>query len=247
MTSRVDPLNGPGFLDHLESLRRRLFVVFGSFVAATVGTFLVVDHVFTLLFLPFERVAPELIAIRPQEVFVTYLQVAAFVGAVVSVPILLLEVIGFVRPALEPNERGPFEIIHATAQLFYFAGLFFSVFVVAPFALRFFRSFGESMDVAQLWSIGEYVKLLRRIVIAITVVFQTPLVMILVTKAGLIETRTLRRYRKHALIAAFVCGAFLSPPDVFTQILVGGTLYGLFELSLILAGLLSPGTGGNGE
>lgn len=246
MTHRVDGLNGPGFLDHLESLRRRLLVVLGCFVAATIAAFLLVDHVFGLLFLPFGRVPPELIAIRPQEVFVTYVQVAAFAGALVTVPILLLEVAGFVRPAFEGRERGAFEIIHAAAHLFYLSGVVFAVFVIAPFALRFFRSFGEQVEVEQLWSIGEYVRLLRRILIAIALVFQTPLVMILLTKTGVVETRTLRRYRKHALVAAFVCGAFLSPPDVFTQILVGGTLYGLFELSLILAGLLSPGTGGNG-
>ena len=230
-----------GFLDHLEVLRRRILVVAAVFLVASVVAFLLIDRIFGLLVLPFRTDPPSFVAIKPQEKFITYLQLAAFCGALIAVPVLIAQLAGFIRPALTKEERRPFHLSHAFAHLLFLAGVAFSLFVIAPFAVRFFLSFAADDGVTPMWSIAEYARLLRGIVVGITLVFQTPLVMVFLTSVDIVSIDTFRRLRRHALVVAFLVGAFLTPPDVLTQILVGVTLYLLFELSLVLARLLGAG------
>ncbi len=224
-----------GFLDHLEALRRRVLVAAGVFVVASVVSFIFVERISGALMLPFGGSAPDFVAIRPQEKLLTYLQLAAFSGAVVSIPVLIAQLAGFVRPGLTARELRPFRFAHLFAHILYIGGVCFSLLIIAPFAVRFFLRYAADDGVRPMWSIGEYVRLLRGIVVGITIVFQTPLVMVFLAAAGIVSIETFRGLRRHALVVAFLVGAFLTPPDVFTQVLVGVTLYLLFELSLFVA------------
>ncbi len=227
------------FLDHLEVLRRKLlltgliFVVFSGTALGFAG------EIIEVIRSAAGTTAPEFVYIKPQEKVITYFQMAAFVGAIATFPFLLAQLTTFIWPALNRGERRVVLASYLLMQLLFFGGVAFSGGIVAPFAVRFFATFAAGDDIAPVWSIGEYIKLVRGIVFGITLVFQTPLIMISLATSGVVPLDRLKKLRKVALVVSAIAGGVLTPPDVFTQLAVGTVLYALFELSLFVSGIVA--------
>ena len=231
-------------MKHLLELRTRLLWVFGAMVLGTLISFFFVNEIYGFLVQPLADAMDDsdtnrLIYTGMAEAFFTYLKVAFFSGVFITFPILLLQVWRFAAPGLYKNEKSvvwPFLV--ATPALF-FAGGACVYYLVLPMAWPFFLSFqstgGEMALPIQLEArVSEYLDLIMTLIFAFGLCFQLPVFLTLLGRAGLISSRTLASKRKYAVIITFIIAAFLTPPDIISQVMLAIPILGLYELSIWL-------------
>lgn len=220
-------------LEHLEELRRRL-VIAGI---ATVVCFVIAAIFFTWPVMEFltKPAGMKLVALSPTETFATYMKVALATGAAMAMPVIVLETLLFVVPALHPHERNYVLLAVPSVTVAFVIGVLFGLFVVVPAAVRFLVGFaGETVD--PMWSIAEYLGFVSSFLFWIGVAFETPLLMFFLAKLGVVNAQQLARFRRYAIVGAFVAGAIITPtPDPFNQTIVAIPLYLLYELGVLFA------------
>jgi sec-independent protein translocase protein TatC len=220
-------------LEHLEELRQRIIIsgialIVGMLIAAIWLTPIVMEW----LVLP---AGVKIISINPPEVVTTYLKVAFFTGAALVMPVLLWQALMFVMPALTREEKRYTYVAVPAGSLCFLLGIAFGYFVLIPAALGFLKTFNLGF-IEQTWSVSLYLGFVSGLLFWIGVAFETPLVIYLLAKLRVVNTRQLGSYRKFAFLGAFVAAAIITPtPDPLNQALVGIPLYLLFELGVLLA------------
>ena len=167
------------------------------------------------------------------EPFTSTVTVTFIFALILSLPVLLLQAYGFFMPAFEPEERRRMLPVTFAIPLLFAAGVTFGYLVVLPASLHFFQNF-NSDQFNVLVQASQYYKFAATILLAMGLVFQVPVAIIAVTRAGLVTTRQLRRNRRYALLACGLVAAVL-PGDAVTLLLETLPLYLLFELSMIVA------------
>lgn len=224
-------------IEHLEELRQRLIK---SAIALGVTT------AFSLIFakrtlialvslLPPEAQRPQ--AIRPTESFVIYIKVALLVGIALAMPVIVYQFLRFILPGLKPHEKRYLYFIVPGATLLFVAGLAFTFWVILPFGIPVLVNFLGDVIVQQ-WTIDYYVTFVTRFLLAVGLVFETPLVIFFLAKIGLITPHMLARSRRYAIVVAAAVAAVLTPTtDPFTMLLVMGPLILLYEFGILLAKL----------
>ena len=248
------------FLDHLEELRWhivRSFVVvmilavlafiFKSFVFDTVimgpsRPDFFTNRIFCLLATRFdlpalcinqEQLAFQNISMSGQ--FTMHIWVAFVVGAVVAFPYVFWEFWRFVRPALYENElRHSRGAVLATSMLFSM-GILFSYYLIAPLSVYFLGGYQVSPNVENIINFGSYVSTIASIVLAGGVMFELPVFIYFLSKAGLVSVPFLKKYRRHAIVVSFALAAVITPPDVISQIMVCLPLIVLYEVGIVIA------------
>lgn len=225
---------------HLIELRKRLFWVFGAMALGTAISFFFVEHIYSFLVQPLANAGSErLIYTGLTEAFFTYLKVAFFTGTFLTFPILLYQVWAFIAPGLYKNEKNAFwPFLVATPVLFFLGGAMV-YYGIIPLAWPFFLSFQSTgMETAlpiQLEArVSEYLDLIMTLIFAFGLCFQMPVVLTLLGKAGMVNADTLAAGRKYVIIAVFVVAAFLTPPDVISQVGLAIPMLLLYELSIQL-------------
>jgi sec-independent protein translocase protein TatC len=173
------------------------------------------------------------------EPFTSTVTVTFIFALILSLPVLLLQAYAFFMPAFEPEQRRRMLPITFAIPLLFAAGVAFGYLVVLPASLHFFQNF-NSDQFNVLVQASQYYKFAATILLAMGLVFQVPVAIIAVTRAGLITTRQLRRNRRYALLACGLVAAVL-PGDAVTLLLETLPLYLLFELSLIVAAITERG------
>lgn len=227
--------------EHLAELRRRLMMSAIAMFVAAGGSLFFTKHIFAALKAPAGNI--ELIFVRPPEMILTYFKVALLCGVTAALPFFVYQLLLFVYPAMEtPQERRSFKLFAflavPAALLFFLGGLAFAYFVMLPFALRYLFSFGS--DLAKpWWTISEYTNFVLTILFWIGVAFETPLIMLVLAKLGVISAEQLASKRKYAIVLIAVAAAVITPtPDPFNMMIVMGPLLFLFELGILLARLV---------
>jgi sec-independent protein translocase protein TatC len=167
------------------------------------------------------------------EPFTTTLTVTLFFALIVSLPVILYELYGFVLPALSPNERRIARPLLAAIPFLFVVGVAFGYFVVLPAAVRFFQNF-NSGEFNVLVQANQYYKFAATVLLAMGLVFQVPVAILAATRIGIVTPRQLRKNRRYAILACASVAAFL-PGDAVTLILETVPLYVLFETSILLA------------
>jgi len=170
------------------------------------------------------------------EPFTTTVTVTLYFALIVSLPVILFELYGFILPALAPHERRIAMPLLAAVPFLFAAGVAFGYFVVLPAAVRFFVNFNSS-EFNTLVQANPYYSFAATILLAMGLVFQTPVVIIGATRLGVVTPRQLRKGRRYAVVACAAVAAFL-PGDVITLVLETVPLYLLYEVSILLAALL---------
>jgi len=216
-----------GLLSHLEELRKRIISSIIAVIVCAIVGYIVSPYVIDFLTGPVER----LVFLSPTEAFVTKLKVSLICGIFIALPVIFYHFWRFVKPALYSHERK--YIIGAVffSSFFFFAGVVFSYFVVLPVGLRFLLSFQSDKLQATL-SISNYITFITKILFAFGIIFQLPVASFFLTKMRILKPQFLRKSRRVAVVLIFIAAALLTPPDVFTQLLMAGPLLLLFELSV---------------
>jgi sec-independent protein translocase protein TatC len=225
------------FTDHLDELRHRLII---SVVGIGIG--FAISYAFSqqILFLLQRPMPTRLVFIAPTEAFFVNLKVAFYAGLFLSVPLLLFQVWKFVAPGLYEHERRysyPFLLISTALFL---VGSIFAYVVLLPVTLHFLIAQG-----GELWkpniTLSNYLSFCMRLILAAGLVFEFPVLMYFLAKVGVVTPEFLVKNRKYAVLAAFIISAVLTPPDVFSQILLAVPLFLLFEASIFVAKHVASG------
>ena len=226
------------FLDHLEELRKRiLYSLVALGVCAVVGFFFS-QRVLDLL----TRPVPSLVFLAPAEAFVVQLKVALVTGLFLAAPVIFYQFWRFVRPALQKHEVKYIASAVVVSSLLFVVGVAFAYLVVVPIAMKFLLGF-ETPKLHAMISISQYVGTVGAFLLACGVIFQLPVIMFFLTKLGVITPKLLMKNQRVAVVLIFIVAAILSPPDVFSQILMAVPLFVLFELGVVASFLARRRTG----
>jgi sec-independent protein translocase protein TatC len=177
---------------------------------------------------------PNLVFLAPAEAFVVQLKVALVTGLFLAAPVLFYQFWRFVRPALRKSEVKYFVSAVIVSSLLFVAGVLFALFVVVPIAMKFLLSF-ETPKLHAMLSINEYVGTVAAFLLACGVIFQMPVIFFFLTKLGVVRPRMLLKNQRIAIVIIFIVAAILSPPDVFSQVLMAVPLLVLYYLSMVVS------------
>ncbi|WP_319531762.1 twin-arginine translocase subunit TatC [uncultured Cohaesibacter sp.] len=229
-------------VEHLIELRSRLMKTVIAVAIAFLICFFFASDIFNLLIIPYEQAVGsdrqvELIFTAPQEYFFTQMKLALFGALFIAFPVIASQVYMFMAPGLYKHERQAFMPFLIATPILFAIGACLVFFIVMPLAMDFFLSMEQTGDgVAQiihLPKVSEYLGLIMTLIFAFGLVFQLPVVLTLLARAGLVDSEGLKGKRKYAIVATFVMAAVLTPPDPVSQLGLAIPTLLLYEISII--------------
>jgi len=226
------------FLDHLEELRWRILWSLLALIAGSVIGFFLLQRfdVFTLLKDPIAPYLPEgkLFITRPTDAFLITLKLAIVIGAVLASPVILAQVWKFLAPALYENERRYIVPTLIAGLGLFLAGVAMAYLWVLPAVFKILYGFRVG-DIEWIITAGEYFAFATQVILAFGIMFQLPVVMVLLTSIGLVRPAAFARQRPIALVIAAIVAALLTPPDVFSMMMMMVPLLLLYEVGIIVS------------
>ena len=224
--------------DHLEELRKRLMFIVVFLVVAMIVAFVFRDRVMQFLLEPgFGRLGERPIATEVLETVGVTFKVTLMAAFVVSLPVVLYQVIMFVSPGLTRRERAYLFLFLPGVLIAFAGGVAFGYYVLFPPAFRFLFTFGAENVDAQI-RVSSYINVITSLMFWMGVVFQIPLVMFVLARLGVVTPRWLGRFRRVAVVVAFILAAIITPTfDPVNQTLVAVPIIVLYELGILLARL----------
>ncbi|MEI8208273.1 MAG: twin-arginine translocase subunit TatC [Methylococcales bacterium] len=228
------------FISHLIELRNRLLKVVICVLVIFLALSVYANDIYSFLAGPLLKHMPQnstMIAIDVASPFLTPFKLALVVAVFISVPVILYQFWAFVAPGLYKRERRMiFPLLIASTLLFYL-GVVFAYFVVFPLIFGFLTAAAPT-GVAIMTDITKYLDFILTLFFAFGVCFEVPIFTIVMVWTGLVTTADLADKRPYVIVAAFVIGAFLTPPDAISQTLLAVPMWMLFEVGLLFAKLI---------
>jgi sec-independent protein translocase protein TatC len=228
------------FISHLIELRNRLLKVVVCVLVIFLGLSVYANDIYSFLAGPLMKHMPQnstMIAIDVASPFLTPFKLALIVAVFISVPVILYQFWAFVAPGLYKREqRMIFPLLIASTLLFYL-GVVFAYFVVFPLIFGFLTAAAPT-GVAIMTDITKYLDFILTLFFAFGVCFEVPIFTIVMVWTGIVSTADLAEKRPYVIVAAFVIGAFLTPPDAISQTLLAVPMWMLFEVGLLFARLI---------
>jgi len=236
------------FLDHLEELRWCLLKGLGGVLFFTIVCAFFADWIIDVLLMAPTRTdfymyqifgldATELVlqnrTITGQ--FFAYWGTVLVVGVILGSPIFVYQMWRFIEPGLYRKEKVGLRFASAFATFFFVLGIMFGYNIITPLALQFFANFEISPQIINEFDITKYFGMVTFWCFGVGVLFELPVVVYFLAKLGILTPKFMRTSRKYALIVVLIMGAFLTPPDPISQILVAVPLLVLYEGSIYIA------------
>ncbi|MDD9272297.1 twin-arginine translocase subunit TatC [Paenibacillus sp. GCM10023248] len=220
---------------HLTEIRKRLLIVLAWFVVTlSAGLYLAGD---ILLFLKSQPLIGEIQwnVFSFTDGLMIYMKCAFLVALLFTVPVLLYQLWAFVRPGLtEAESRSALPYIPVAFALF-IIGISFSYWVVFPMMIRFMMRMNQTIGAIETYGIDRYFGFLFQIVFPMSIAFELPVIILFLTKIGLLTPERLKWSRKYAYLALTITGSCISPPDMISHLSVTVPLILLFEISVLAA------------
>jgi len=256
VTKRSNPEKKMSFGDHLDDFRVHLIRGILAVVVTAIVAFFFKDFLFNdIILAPREpdfftnralcflgnvlhldlcinQIGFEIINIKLAGQFKSHIVISLIAGVVVAFPYLVWEIWQFVKPALHKNEvKNTNGLLFAVSFLFSI-GVLFGYYMIVPLSINFLSSYSISDQVVNQINFDSYFSILTSITLATGVIFELPIIIFFLTKVGMVTPHFLKTYRKHAIVLFVVLSAIITPPDVFSQILVSIPLLFLYEFSI---------------
>ena len=167
--------------------------------------------------------------------FMMHISSSFVIGIICAFPYAFWEFWRFISPGLYPNERKAARGATFYVSILFFIGVFFGYFILTPISINFLANYQLDPSILNEFDIISYVGTITTLVLASGLLFQLPMIILFLTKAGIVNKEILRSYRKHAIVVILVFGAMLTPPDPFSQIVMAIPLVGLYEISILIS------------
>ncbi|OGP73598.1 MAG: twin arginine-targeting protein translocase TatC [Deltaproteobacteria bacterium RBG_16_49_23] len=222
---------------HLQELRKRLVLTFIAVGAGFILCYTFSQNLFDILSRPLLKMMPpgsSLIFTSVAEAFFTYMKVAFIAGIILVSPFVLYQVWAFVAPGLYRHERRHVIPFVAAGSLFFALGILFAYYVAIPVGFKFLLGYATDF-IKPMPSMKEYLSFSIKFILAFGLVFEFPVVLVLLARIGVVDAKMLARHRKYAILLIFIFAAVMTPPDVISQLLMAIPLMGLYELSILLS------------
>ena len=227
--------------EHVAEMRSRLVFSLVTVFILFLFFFLFAEYLIAFLRVPLEQALPAqaktLHFTSPLEVFLANLKVSFLASLIFSCPVWMYHFWKFIVPGLMHKERRyVFPFMLASIVLF-FLGVLFCYLVILPFALEFLISVGMKVS-TPIIKVSDYISLLIMLILGFGLVFEIPVILVLLGVMGLIDAQDLREYRKIVLIAIVLLAAVLTPPDPISQIGLAVPIYLMYEGSIVVISFL---------
>jgi sec-independent protein translocase protein TatC len=230
------PLEGAqmGLFQHLDELRRRLFISAIALVIGTIGGIVVATPILNFIRAPYGEA---FLVLDPTGGVVQYFRVAIMVGASLSIPIITYEILMFILPALTGKEKKLLLMSLPPITILFIVGVAFAWYILIPPALGFLEGFQPTIFHAQ-WTADHYLGFVTSLLFWMGVAFETPLVFFVLSLFGVVQRRMLVRNWRIAIVGAAAAAAVITPTvDPVNMLLVMGPLMALYILSILLVGI----------
>lgn len=245
------------FLEHLEVLRWHLIRAMASILIFGIVAFIFKDIVFDRIILApkspeffTNRILCELgklvktdnlcinteplqlISIKMAGQFSMHIMVSLIAGLVIAFPYVFYEFWRFIVPALYSNEKRHARGAVVYSSILFLLGIGFGYFIIVPLSTHFFATYSVSEEVTNQINLISYVSTMSSVVLASGIVFELPILVFFLSKVGIVTPEFLKKYRKHSFILILIMAAIITPPDIFSQVLVCIPLIILYEVSI---------------
>jgi sec-independent protein translocase protein TatC len=218
--------------EHIAELRKRLIYVVVFFFIAVIGGFFMAEPI--IVYLQHTDEAKELTmnAFRITDPLKIYMQMAFVISFVLTTPVLFYHLWAFISPGLYYKERKVTLSYIPISLLLFIAGISFSYFILFPFVIDFMTRIADKLDINQVIGINEYFQFLFQITVPFGILFQLPVVIMFLTRLGILTPMFLSKIRKYAYFVLLVIAAFITPPDLISHLMVTIPLFILYEISI---------------
>ena len=245
------------FWEHVEVFRKVLFRCLGVWAVCAVGAFCFKDQLFGIIFAPSEadfvlyrgmcRLAAlthigslcpgdftaQFINTQLASQFMVHLKIALWSGVVVAFPYLIIQLYGFISPALYEQEKRYSIMLIFFGVLLFAMGVLLNYFIIFPFSFRFLSTYQVQSAVVNQIALDSYISTFLMLSLLLGILFEIPILGYFLAKLGIIDAQMLRQYRKHAFVVICIIAAVITPTaDVFTLLLVTLPIYLLYELTI---------------
>ncbi|MHB8171390.1 MAG: twin-arginine translocase subunit TatC [Thermincolia bacterium] len=231
-------------MGHLAELRKVIITSLIALIPATAVGWFLKDWVMEILLKPLRDINPDvkLLAFGLVSPFFVFFKLAIGIGFVIALPIILYQIWSFVLPALKSTERSVLMTIVPVSMALFIAGVSFGYFTVFQIAVKFLWQFAmDTGTVMPAYALQDYLGFSVGFLLGFGAIFELPIILLTLTKFGIVTPRFLADKRKYALLIIVVIAALLTPgPDVISQLLMAAPMYILYEASIWLSYLIRP-------
>ncbi len=218
-------------VEHLGELRRRIIYILMS-VAITSGVaYRFIDEI--LAFVTDAGKIEKLVFINPTEAFFVIVKLCLLAGVIGAMPFILYQVWRYVGVALKKEERKYLIYFGPLSYVLFLCGASFAFRSVLPLGIRFLLSFSRE-NISPMITLNAYISFLVKMITAFGLMFELPLVILLLSKLGIVTPEMLKKWRKYAIVIIFIVAAILTPPDVVSQIMLAVPILVLYEIGIII-------------
>jgi sec-independent protein translocase protein TatC len=258
--TKADPNAEMGFLDHIEALRWHIIRSVLVIIVAAIAIFVKVEWIFDRIImgpahndfisykwfcalgrlLHYDSFCLGEIKMEFQNTAVTGqfmmgMSVSMMLGFICAFPYVLWELWRFIKPALKNNEIKAARGMVFWCSLLFFSGVMFAYFIVAPYTINFFGSYQLSPQFKNIITIENYYDTMSNLILALGLVFELPIVVYFLSRIGILTPQFMKEKRKYAVLILFLLSEIITPPDLFSCLLVFFPLYTLFEISVFIS------------
>jgi len=231
------------FISHLTELRKRLIHSFIFLFIFFIGCYFFAEYIYGFLVDPYAKAVQNdgtnrrLIFTALQETFLTYLKVSFFAAFFVTCPFILTQIWKFIAPGLYKHEKIAIIPYLILTPILFFLGGILVYYLIMPLAIKFFLSFestglNTNLPIQLEAKVNEYLSLIMKLIFAFGLSFQLPVILSLLARIGIVDSKFLSEKRKYVVVIIFAAAALLTPPDPITQIGLAIPLLILYELSI---------------
>ena len=230
------------FMAHLFELRRRLTIAASTWLGAFIVCYYFSEPLFLFISKPLRAALPtgsKVVFLSPVEPLFTYMKIAAVAAVLVALPVILWQIWGFIAPGLYKKEKRFALPFVASAYCSFIAGAYLGFTWIFPLIFNVLMTMGlAGGEVTAMISMGEYFSIAWKLLLAFGAIFETPIVILIFARMGVVDAQWLAAKRKYFVIVAFVFAGIATPgPDVFSQSALAIPFVILYEVGIVLARL----------
>ena len=249
------------FLEHLEELRWHVIRSLIAIISAGFVCFLMKDFIFdTIIFGPKKMDFPTYKFLCQAATFIgvetnfcgdefpfvvqnrtmagqfsAHVMTSVISGFIISFPYVLYEFWKFISPGLLEKEKAKSRGFIFVSSILFFVGVLFGYYVISPLSINFLGTYQVSTQVLNEIDLGSFISLVRSSALASGIIFELPIIIYFLTKAGVVTPESLVKYRKYALVLVLILAAIITPPDVASQIIVAIPIVVLYQVSIFIS------------